>query len=148
VTRLAALILIGSVAGAGSAAAQACLSYSDGLGNTTLSCPDGRTGYIRTDPTGVATGMVGTQPYTGTATSLAPPFGPPTDRPGAAYVFLPPSLSPPPSAPPSEPPPLASLAPQPELTALQQAYLQEQAAKSFQKRKAAAAAAAKAASKP
>jgi hypothetical protein len=145
--RAALLAPLLALAAAGAAGAQSCLSYSDGLGNTTLTCPDGRTGYIHTDPGGVASGMVGTQPFQAPAGVLAMPLGDPSaglptsGAPTAAYVDIPPPPAPPVAAPP--PPPTTSaigsppLTPAPELTPLQSQYLQERAAEALRRRRAA-----------
>jgi hypothetical protein len=116
-------------AAAGAARAQSCLSYSDGLGGTTISCPDGRTGYIHNDGNGGAAGMIGSQPFAGSSASLSPPFGPSAGVPSAAFIapLLPPSYSPPPpDAGTAEAPP--PLTPQTGPTALQQQYLDRHAA--------------------
>jgi hypothetical protein len=118
---------------AGAASAQACLSYSDGLGNTTLTCPDGRSGYLYTAPgAGVAAGMVAGQPYAAQATTLAPPLGPAAGVPSASYIDPPappsiglPALSPAPVQP-SPPPERATTLP--ELGPLAQDYLRQRAA--------------------
>lgn len=116
---------------AGAVAAQSCLSYADGLGNTTLTCPDGRTGYIHTGPGGVASGMLGSQPFQAPAGVLVMPQSDPLwGVPATAYVTMPPAPPlaagpPPPTAPAAASPPLT---PAPELTALQSQYLQERRA--------------------
>ena len=120
--------------------AQPCLSLSDGSGTTTVSCPDGRSGLLHTDPAGGVSGMIGTQPFAGTAAGIDP-VGAPAGVPSPSYLTAPP----PPSiaAPPPEPPVAAAIAtpaPATDLTALQQDYLAEQAA--LRARRAAAARAA------
>ena len=122
---------------AGAAAAQGCLSISDGQGGVTLHCEDGRIGYMRVDPAGGAAGMLGSQPYAGSASALALPPGPPAGYPSAAYI--PPPLPPPlpplaPVAPPDPSPATAlpSLSPPPVragLTPLQRQYLQDRLAR-------------------
>lgn len=134
---------------AGAARAQQCLSYSDGLGNTTLTCPDGRSGYLYTPPGSVPQGLFGGQPYTGVPANLTPPFARP-GLPSATYVDQPPpafALPPPPPAP-SDPPPFAVLTPQPELTPLQRAYQEQRLAEASRRRAAERAAKAAAAEPP
>lgn len=102
-----------------------CLALSDGLGGTTVTCPDGRSGQLHTDAAGGVSGMIGTQPYQGTAQAIAP-----VGEAGAAYLPLPPppAFGPPP---PQEPTPMASLpplTPQADLTPLQREYQAEQQA--------------------
>jgi hypothetical protein len=108
-----------SLAFAGAAHAQACLSYNDGLGGTTLSCPDGRTGYIHNDGNGGASGMIGGQAFAGSSASLAPPFGPAEGVPSTAYIAPPlPPMVPlaPPDPPPALPTPSLIADPQPAST--------------------------------
>lgn len=120
-------VALAAVFGAQQARAQACVSVSDGLGNTTVHCPDGRIGSFRTDPAGAAAGMFGGQAFAGSASAIAQPPGPPEGAPSVAYV-APPLPSPPPIAPPPDPSPatpVPPLTPQPELTPLQRQYLQD-----------------------
>ncbi|HTK36323.1 MAG TPA: hypothetical protein VL358_13700 [Caulobacteraceae bacterium] len=127
---LALAVGLSLAAAVGGARAQNCLSYSDGLGGTTISCPDGRTGYVHDDGAGGAAGMIGSQPFAGSSASLSPPFGPQSGAPSAAFIAppLPPPYSPPPpdAGTAAPPPPLAS---QTGLTPLQQQYLDRQPAR-------------------
>ena len=126
-------IACGMAGFAGTASAQACLSYSTGYGDTTITCPDGTAGYVHTDPGGAATGIIGGQPYAGSASTLAPPFGPAAGVPSAAYIFRPiPGVAPPA---PAQPAPEAESAvlstPSPGLTPLAQEYLAAESAKAL-----------------
>lgn len=143
-----AVLALAALAVAGSARAQACLSYSDGLGNTTLTCPGGQGGYLYTPPGGVPQGLVGGRPYTGVPADIGAPLAQP-GVPSVTYVsppigsLDPPAsmVGPPPVTAPS-PPPLEAAAPS-DLTALQRQYLAQQAADLARKRAAAQAATAK-----
>jgi hypothetical protein len=108
---------------ASAAQAQACLTLSDGFGSTTVTCPDGRTGLLHTDPLGGITGMIGNQPFSGTAAGIVPAGGV-----GAAYLVAPPppSLNPPEPQPPPTAAPLEPLTPPADLTQLQREYQAEQ----------------------
>ena len=121
------IVALAALFGAQQARAQACVSVSDGFGDTTVHCPDGRIGSFRTDPAGSAAGMFGGQAFAGSAAALAPPPGPPEGVPSVAYV-APPLPPPPPIAPPPDPSPatpVPPLTPQPELSPLQRQYLQD-----------------------
>jgi hypothetical protein len=118
--------------------AQPCLTLSDGSGNTTVSCPDGRTGLLHTDPAGGVSGLIGGQVYQGLASNPGLPQPLPGGAPSTSYLIAPP---PPSLAAPSPPPPpaVASLpppAPETDLTQLQREYQAEQA--SLRARRAAA----------
>ena len=122
---------------AGTAHAQACLSYSTGFGDTTVTCPDGSTGYVHTGPGGAASGMIGNQPFAGSAASLSPPFGPAAGVPSAAYIAPPIAGPAPPAPPPSAPATGAAILSTPfsGLTLLEQEYLAAQGAKALRKPK-------------
>jgi hypothetical protein len=125
-----ALAAVLSLAVAGAAQAQPCLSSSDGLGGTTLSCPDGRTGYLHDEGAGAAGGMIGAQAFAGASASLAPPFGPAVGVPSAAYI--PPPLPPIVSPPPPDPSPVAAVPPltaAPGTTGLDLQHLQDRTAR-------------------
>ena len=138
ITFIAVCCLAGIV---GTAHAQSCLSYSTGFGDTTVTCPDGTSGYIHTDPGGAASGMIGNQPFAGSATSLAPPFGPAAGAPSAAYIAPPIAGAIPPAPAPSPPATGAAILSTPfsGLTPLQQEYLAAQGAKDLRKAKPPAA---------
>jgi hypothetical protein len=139
----ALVLAAGLVLATSAARAQVCLSLSDGFGATTVSCPDGRAGLLRTDPAGGVTGLIGGQPYAGT-TAGVDPTGPPSGVPSTSYLIAPPppSFAAPAPDPPAEAPTLGPLTPTPELTPLQQEYQAEQA--SLRARRLAAEQAAKA----
>jgi len=91
-------------------AAAACVAISDGQGNTTVTCPDGRTGYLYTDAGGATSGMLGAEPYQPPTAEIRPS---PLPGPQAAVVI--PPTAPPPAAvtaqPDPPPPVLPSLLP-------------------------------------
>ena len=92
-------------------AAAACVAISDGQGATTVTCPDGRTGYLHTDAGGATSGMLGAEPYQPPTTEVRP-----SPLPGMqAGLVTPPAATPPPAgvtAQPDPPPPvLPSLSP-------------------------------------
>jgi hypothetical protein len=134
--RLAMTVLI-SLAAAGAAHGQACTAFSDGTGGTSVTCPDGRSGYLRDLGGGVSAGLLGDQPFATPSTTLS-------NTPGFAYITPPPPA--PPRIVPAEPPPpliAPSIAPpstsppplvppqaiNPSLAPLQQQYLQDQLAR-------------------
>jgi hypothetical protein len=124
----AAMTLTASVA-----QAQGCLGLSDAFGSTTVTCSDGRSGILRTDPTGAVNGMIGNQVFSGTTAGVNPAGAPA----GVPYLLAPP---PPPlnAPPPPEAPTLAPLAPQFGLTDLQRQYQAERARRLEASRRAAA----------
>jgi hypothetical protein len=82
--------------------AAACLAFSDGHGNTTLTCPDGRSGYLYTTPGGATSGMLGAELYQPPTIDIRPLA---QDGPQATYIAPPPATPPAPVVPPAPPPP-------------------------------------------
>lgn len=103
------LAVLFSLAAAGAAHAQACLSVSDGVGGVHVTCPDGRTGYLNNIGNGVSAGIIGGQPYATPSTNLAPPFGLTQGAPGATFIAPPLTAPQIPQTPP--PPPLLNADP-------------------------------------